>query len=248
MSAAGADEDARAGDPVDAVAVLFEADDQAPLATALVRSARERAEALGRALGDDKPSRRAAAVDLAARTLSGLWLEREWSQPTVTDVVDGVASAVQLPATIVRFVLYQRASSDDDLLALPPVLAVQAQLGLLHAFARLTAASLWTPSGERGVALAAHVGGEPTRSARAAARDVLVADEPELRARRTVHAVPVLRWEQPYAALVAVGPVEDGASPIVFATEAAARLRAVLEIETLLARNAEHERSLVESG
>jgi two-component system, NarL family, sensor histidine kinase DegS len=66
--------------------------------------------------------------------------------------------------------------------------------------------------------------------------------------RNWLHGVPVLRWQQPHAALVGRANPNDAGRTDVFLQEAARCLASVLEREMLLERSAERERTLAEAG
>jgi signal transduction histidine kinase len=66
--------------------------------------------------------------------------------------------------------------------------------------------------------------------------------------RALVHAVPVSRWEQPFAAIAIRTRAEHRARSIAFAEESAAVVGLALERETLLERSMARERSIVEAG
>jgi len=91
--------------------------------------------------------------------------------------------------------------------------------------------------------------GRPTRRMRAAAKAAL-AEEPELEEERRgfVHAVPVLRWGHPLAALVFRSRPSDRNLAAAFSEEAAAALGPALEKDLLLDRVVERERALVQAG
>ena len=66
--------------------------------------------------------------------------------------------------------------------------------------------------------------------------------------RNWIHGVPVLRWQQPYAALIGRAQPNDGVRARAFLQEAARCLGPALEREMLLERSAERERTLAEAS
>ena len=71
----------------------------------------------------------------------------------------------------------------------------------------------------------------------------------ETGARGTILGAPVMRWETPWAALVARTRVRQPVtSPVPFLTEAAAAMSPVIEREVVLERSASRERSLVRAS
>jgi signal transduction histidine kinase len=209
-----------------------------------------RARALAQAGGGGDEALRSAALVYAADVLTGLKLERALPQSTVADMVATVASAIGCSTEAASLDLFLRAASNPSLLELPPLTAVELQLGLLLALAPISDVSLWTggPLGEPGCLV--HVGGaQPTRRVRHVARATLdgVSDG-GVSERSWIHSVPVKRWQQPYAALVVRARPDCRARALTFLEEAAALLAPVLERDMLLQRNAERERALVEAG
>jgi len=221
-----------------------------PDTAAAFAAAGRRARALAAAAGGDDAALRSAALAFAADALTGLKLERSLPEGTAAEMISAVATAVDSSTEAASLDIFLRAASNPRLLELPPLTAVEAQLGLLVALAPIADVSLWTidPLGE--LTRLAHVGnGDPTRRVRNAARAALegtgAGDTSE---RGWIHSVPVKRWQQPYGALVVRARPDCRARALTFLQEAAALLSAVLERDMLLERNAERERALVESG
>jgi signal transduction histidine kinase len=147
--------------------------------------------------------------------------------------------------------VFVRAVGDAQLLELPPLVAVETRLRLLRAFAGIPEASLWTVDGDGATTCVVDVGdGPPARRARVLARAALEGREEEIAggARALLHALPINRWERPYAALVVKADLSARDGALVLAGEVARTLATALEMEALLARNAERERSLVDSS
>jgi signal transduction histidine kinase len=209
-----------------------------------------RARALAAAGGDTDEALRSAALAYAADALTGLKLERALPQSAVSDLVATVASALGCSTEAVSLDLFLRAASSPRLLELPPLVTVELQLGLLVALAPISEVSLWSggPLGEIGCLV--HIGdAQPTRRVRNVARATLEGvPDGGVSERGWIHSVPVKRWQQPYAALVARARPDCRERALVFLEEAGTILAPVLERNMLLERNAARERALVDSG
>ena len=141
------------------------------------------------------------------------------------------------------------AVSGPRLLELPPSQAIDVQLRLLLALAPLSEVSLWTDGTDRQLRCIANAG-EParTRRVREIARSVLDGTSDGAGSDRSaLHAVPVLRWQHPHAALVARTGVGRERT-LAFLQQAARWLGPMLEREILLEQSAEAERTLTEAG
>ena len=209
-----------------------------------------RARALAAAGGGGDEALRSAALAYAADALTGLKLERALPQSAVSDLVSTVASALGCSTEAASLDLFLRAASSPRLLELPPLVTVELQLGLLVALAPVSDVSLWSagPLGELGCLV--HVGdAQPTRRVRNVAQATLEGvPDGGVSERGWIHSVPVKRWQQPYAALVARARPDCRDRALVFLEEAGAILAPVLERNMLLERNAARERALVDSG
>jgi signal transduction histidine kinase len=209
-----------------------------------------RARALAAAGGGTDEALRSAALAYAADALTALKLERALPQSAVAELVSTVATALGCSSEATSLELFLRAASSPRLLELPPLVTVELQLGLLVALAPVSDVSLWSagPLGE--LDRLVHVGGaQPTRRVRHVAQATLEGvPDGGVSKRGWIHSVPVKRWQQPYAALVARARPDCREQALVFLEEAAAILAPVLERNMLLERNAERERALVESG
>jgi len=221
-----------------------------PDTAAAFAAAGARARALAEAAGEGSDGLRSAALVYAADVLIGLKLERALPHRTVAEIVSTVASAVGCSTDAASLDLFLRAASNPRLLELPPLVAVELQVGLLLSLAPFSEVSLWSegPLGE--LSCLVHDGdAEPTRRVRQVARATLDGDgEGGVSERGWIHSVAVKRWQQPYAALVVRARPDCRQRALVFMEEAAALLAPVLERNMLLERNAEGERALLESG
>jgi signal transduction histidine kinase len=221
-----------------------------PDTAAAFAAARTRARALAAAAGGGTEAVRSAALVYAADALTGLKLERALPHRTVAEIVETVASTVGCSTDSASLDLFLRAASNPRLLELPPLVAVELQVGLLLSLAPVSDVSLWTEGTLGELSCLVHEGdSEPTRRVRHVARATLDGgSDGGVSERGWIHSVPVKRWQQPYAALVVRARPDCRQRALVFLEEAAALLAPVLERNMLLERNAERERALVESG
>jgi signal transduction histidine kinase len=177
-------------------------------------------------------------------------LEAGWEPETVTEMATTVARILGASVEATSLELFMRAAANPRLLELPPLLTVELQLGLLLALAPISEVSLWADEPGRQLRCVAHVGRPVlTRRVRAIVRSVLDGEGGGSPTQRNwLHGVPVLRWQQPHAALVGRANPNDAGRTDVFLQEAARCLASVLEREMLLERSAERERTLAEAG
>ena len=234
---------------VDEVEAAFTRFDGHPDTAPAFAAAGERARALAQAADGEEEALRSAGLGFAADALTAVILERAGSTETAEEMVATAARILGMSPSAVSVELFVRSVSNPRLLELPPLLTVELQLRLLFALAPISEVSLWTDGELQRLRCLAHLGGSPpTRRVRHVARTVLAgaADEGG-RDRSSIHGVPVMRWQQPYAVLVARTRPEQRQRTLAFLHEAAALLAPVLEREMLLERNAARERELVEA-
>jgi signal transduction histidine kinase len=201
------------------------------------------------AVADAPQAELLAGVLYVADVLTGLWLEREWSADEVGRLIEQSAELLDTTPAALAVAIFVRALREDNVLELPPRLAIETQLRMLRAFTGIETASLWVHEpGTRATSLV-HVGdGEPSRSVRATARAVLRGDTARDGDRTLLRGYSIDRWEQPYAALVVKCTSESKPFAPLLAAEAAATAGRLLEVDALLERSAEKERSLVEAS
>jgi signal transduction histidine kinase len=215
---------------------------------ALLPPARERAAGLAVAAGGTQEAVAAAILTFCGELVSGMWLERSWTRPEAEELVEQIAGLVGYPPPLVTSVLYLRAAREQRALELPPRLAIETQLRMLQAFAPVEEASVWTRGPDGSLAATVGVGASAeSRRARELAREILAGNAPEDAERARLHGVPVLRWQQPVAALVVRAAPDDRAQALALAHEAAATVSPLLHLDGLLARSAARERALVET-
>ena len=175
---------------------------------------------------------------------------------TRTELVSSLPAAARLAARVEEegglpgIALAREILRSPELLTMVPAVAIHSQLAMLAVFAPLRSASVWALDDTEQISCLCHVGhGSPSRGAKDLAREIISGENPETdRTRRLLLGMPVGRWQQPLAALVATAHpgTRDAAAP--FLVEAVPMLAAVLERDSLLAANAASERALVESS
>ena len=147
--------------------------------------------------------------------------------------------------------IHAYAAADPRFTELPPAASVTRQLALAGAFVGSTEVTIWRVGQAGDVEQIAQLeSGEATQSndrmALMAAAAIGHASEQWLDGDELLAAVPISRWQQPVAALVARLPQSASGTrifaPILRAT--ATRLAQVLEREMLLERNAAHDEIL----
>lgn len=230
-------------------AAFDEFDDHLESATVLA-AAGERAQTLRTAAGQGEEAETAAALAFAAEALTGVLLQRAWPQQIVTETIAHVALILDIPRDTLELELFVRAASSPNLLELPPLLTIELQLRLLLALSPITEVSLWSDEGDRQLRCVSHAGeAAPTRRVRSIVRSILDGTEDDTTTQRNwIHGVPVLRWQQPHAALVGRAQPNEGDRARAFLQEAARTLAPALEREMLLDRAAERERALTEAS
>lgn len=236
------------GDTIDRVARLFAPRAEANAAlTAEVERARRHAKAAARAAGGGSEAERSAAFRLAADLAGGFALDDGWGGDEILPLVGAIAEALAVDPRVVTLELHRSLVADPRLLELPPRVAAEAELRLLLAVAPVEDASVWTAEpGERPECFA-HAGTRArTRPIQAMAAEILrggAAARPAAGA--TLHAVAVVRWDRPLAALVVRARPAERERALVFARALAAHLGPLIERESLLERSAARERTLV---
>ena len=216
---------------------------------AILADASNRGSALARAAGDGPAAAQLAETAAIAQVLARLAASGRLGRQQVDEVTRRLARTAGLSSDLVGLVLYVEALRGSQLLELPPDEAVEAQLAMLIAFAPISEVSLWRsdPNGRpRCMRLLGK--GPATRRVRAAARAALETEEPIPNEHGFIHAIPILRWGHPLAALVVRARPEERERALVFAQEATATLAHAIERQGFLERSAEGERNLVESS
>ena len=235
-------------DRLDELEAAFGRFDGRPDTAEAFQAAAERAHAILEAAGGGEEAVRSAAFAFAADALAAVAPERASITDTIEEMVTTLAEILEIAPETAALELFLRASANPGLHELPPPLTIELQLRLLVALAPTSDISLWVDGQADRVRCLAHIGSAPpTRRVRHVARAVLDGQDGCDRERGTILGVRVLRWQQPYAVLVARARPEDRRRTLVFLEEAATRIGLVLEREMLLERNAARERDLVEA-
>jgi len=228
----------------------FDPFDDHPETAAALAAASSRARSLHAAAGGGQEAERSAALAFAADALTGVMLETEWPHEAIAGMMARVALILDAPTESVSLELFVRAASNPRLLELPPLLTIDLQLRLLIALSPITEVSLWADEPDRQLRCVAHAGdAAPTRRVRTIVRSILDGDDYGRGTQRNwIHAVPVLRWQQPHAALVGRAHPNDRLRTRALLQEAARCMAPVLEREMLLERSADRERKLAEAS
>jgi signal transduction histidine kinase len=188
-----------------------------------------------------------ASVWYAAAAIVELAAALELDEADVRGAAAAVAGACSLPLPAARYVLFCQTVGNTRLLELPPLVALEIQLGLLLGFDVLTDASLWlrrTSGLECVVALG--TADRPGRRVRAEAKAALrQRSRLSLLGGSQLRSAPVLRFGKAYAAVVGrLGGVEPDVADA-FLAEATNAVGPVLEREYLLEHSSARDRTLV---
>ncbi len=200
--------------------------------------------------GDDQVGDGLASVWYAANAIVELGAALELDDDDVRGAGAAIAEACALPLPAARYVLFREVVGSPRLLELPPLVAIELQLGLLCGLDVLSDVTLWTNTSsglECLVALGDDV--RPSRRIRAEAKATMRGrSRLSLLGGSQLRAAPVLRFGEPYAAVVGrLGSVEQSVADA-YLSEAASALRPVIEREHLLEHSASRERTLVASA
>jgi signal transduction histidine kinase len=198
-----------------------------------------------RDVGDDLSSAwyaAAAVIELASAL--------ELDEADMRGAAAAVAEACALPLPAARIVLFSQAVSNPRLLELPPLLAAEIQLSLMLGLDVLTEVSLWRrTAGGLECILSLGSSDDPSRRVRAEAKAVLRGrSRLSLLGSSAFRSAPVLRFGQPYAAVVGRLGSREPLVADAFLAEVAAALGPVVEREQLLEHSVARERSLVGSS
>jgi signal transduction histidine kinase len=230
---------------LDEVSRLFGAHLLDPGVQAESERCRTRAIQLAAAAGDSERVLLAYASDLFVLCT----IERPWLREEAQAITTKLASLVELSREAVSLQLFLEAIRTPELLDLPPTVALETQLQLVTALSPIGEASLWIKDSN---GRAACIGGAgamgQTRRVRAVAAEALDGTIAAGDSRGTLIGTPVLRWDTPWAALVARTRVEHRVASSVFLSEAAAAIGPVIERELVLDRSAARERVLVRAS
>jgi two-component system, NarL family, sensor histidine kinase UhpB len=199
---------------------------------------------------DDEVGDGLASVWYAATAIVELGAALELDDADVRGAGAAIAEACAFPLPAARYVLFREVVRSGRLLELPPLVAIELQLGLLLGLDVLSDASLWirTSSGLDSIVL---LGGDgrPSRRVRAEAKATLRGrSRLSLLGGSQLRSAPVLRFGEAYAAVVGrLGSVEQSVADA-YLSETAAALSPVIEREYLLEHSASRERTLTASA
>ena len=185
---------------------------------------------------DDQVGDGLASVWYAATAIVELGAALELDEADVRGAGAAIAEACALPLSAARYVLFREVVGSPRLFELPPLVAIELQLGLLIGLDVLIDVTLWTPTAT-GLDCIVTMGGEtrPSRRVRAEAKATLRGrSRLSLLGGSQLRAAPVLRFGEAYAAIVGrLGSVEQGVADAYLSATAAA-LSPVIERVSLL--------------
>ena len=199
---------------------------------------------------DDEVGDGLASVWYAATAIVELGAALELDEADVRGAGAAIAEACALPLSAARYVLFREVVRHPRLLELPPLMAIELQLGLLLGLDVLSDVTLWvrTPGGLDCIVT---LGGDgrPSRRTRAEAKATLrQRSRLSLLGGSQLRSATVLRFGEAYAAIVGrVGSVEQSIADA-YLQESAASLSHVIEREHLLDYSASRERTLIASA
>ena len=187
-----------------------------------------------------------AALDFLGDAIVAVALEHRFEPGEARAAVTAAADELGLPPHAAAFAVFRRALASKEFAQLPPAGAAELALVLLVELAPAAAGSLWIlDAAGATTCLVSH--GKAPRSRRLrevakAALDGVTAGSPQ------VHVRVVERWDRPYAALVARGPVAESEHLDEYLEEAANALAPLLERASLFDRRVQREHDLVAAG
>ena len=200
--------------------------------------------------GDGEVGDGLASVWYAATAIVELGSALELDEADMRGAGAAIAEACALPLSAARYVLFREVVGSPRLLELPPLVAIEIQLGLLLGLDVLADVTLWTRT-PSGLDCLVTLGGDdrPSRRVRAEAKATMRGrSRLSLLGGSQLRAAPVLRFGEAFAALVGrIGSVEQNVADA-YLSETAAALSPIIERERLLEHSASRERTLVASA
>src|SRR5687768_1083199 len=200
--------------------------------------------------GDAEVGDGLASVWYAATAIVELGAALELDEADVRGAGAVIAEACALPLPAARYVLFREVVGHPRLLELPPLLAIELQLGLLLGLDVLSDVTLWTRT-VGGLECIVTLGAEtrPSRRTRAEAKATLrQRSRLSLLGGSQLRSATILRFGESYAAVVGrVGSVEQSVADA-YLLQAAAALSPIIEREHLLEYSASRERTLIASA
>ena len=199
---------------------------------------------------DDEVGDGLASVWYAASAIVELGAALELDEADVRGASAAIAEACALPLQAARYVLFREVVGSPKLLELPPLVAIELQLGLLLGLDVLTDVSLWTQTSS-GLDCIVTLGldARPSRRERAEAKATLRGrSRLSLLGGSQLRSAPVFRFGEAHAAVVGRLASTDLGVVDAYLTEIAAALSPVIEREQLLEHSANRERTLIASA
>jgi signal transduction histidine kinase len=192
-----------------------------------------------------------ASVWYAATAIVELGAALELDEADVRGAGAAIAEACALPLSAARYVLFREVVGNPRLLELPPLVAIEIQLGLLLGLDVLSDVSLWTrtPGGLECLLALGGEAGRPSRRTRAEAKATLrQRSRLSLLGGSQLRSATVLRFGESYAAIVGRVGAADQRVADAYLLQTAAALSPVIEREHLLDYSASRERTLTASS
>jgi signal transduction histidine kinase len=213
---------------------------------ATLDSVLERARLVRAGSADPTVGDELASVSYAADAVIELAATLELDEDDVRGAAAAVAEACRLPLAAARYALFSQAVCRPALFQLPPLVALEIQLRLLLGLDVLSEVSLWRRTAN-GVECLLELGATagPSRRVRAEAKAVLRGrSRLALLGGSQLRSAPVLRFGEPYAALVGRGGSVPSDVADAYVAETATALGPVIEREHLLEHSSERDRAL----
>ena len=208
-----------------------------------VEAARARALRLCEATG--RPSE-TVVYAFAADLFVSLALERAWRPQDAHRLVAALTGVLKADADEIAVQLLTGALRAPQLLELPPLVALDAQLSMVLAMSTAVEASVWVrDESGRPECLVAVGETATTRRFRAIAVRTLEGRDAESE-RGLIVGVPIRRWQAPWAALVARVRSHEAVEAVL--EEASSAISPIVERDFLLQRSAGRERTLVQAS
>ena len=199
---------------------------------------------------DDDVGDGLASVWYAATAIVELGAALELDEADVRGAGAAIAEACALPLPAARYVLFREVVRSPRLLELPPLVAIELQLGLLLGLDVLTEVSVWirTTGGLEPI-LTLGDDGRTSRRVRAEAKATLRGrSRLSLLGGSQLRSAPVLRFGEAYAAVVGrAGSIEQSVADA-YLSEVASAISPTIEREHLLEHSASRERTLIASA
>jgi signal transduction histidine kinase len=196
------------------------------------------------------PDPRLRSIAFTAWLVATLAVEGMPVDDLLDQLTEVAADQLELGVGTLMVEIHAYAAADPRFAELPPSVAVTRQLVLAAAFADCTDVSIWRPDADHRVACVAQLGiADPMRGYDTAAEAAIVDGTEQWTGKKSpVVAMPIVRWQQPVAALVAhlrsIPDRGDTATAAAILRATATRLAQILEREMLLERNAAHDEML----